>query len=126
MCLYSWQKRKKATKDIECYKIFVKTDGVIRSRYYVYRWKFGEIQESQKALPGRIKRDGEVTSGYFHSYNSLSEAKRSLLCYKENEILCKCIIPKGSYYYYGIHSDGHEGYASKKLKITEIISEYNG
>lgn len=123
MCLYSWDLRKKATKDIECYKIVVAANGKICSRYYDYEWEIDKIHESPRALPSRIKSDGDITGGYFHSYYSLNEAKKSILCYKEHEVLCKCIIPEGSYYYYGIHSDGYEGYASKKLKITEIISK---
>ena len=125
MCLYSWQKRKKATKDIECYKIVLIKNGVIHSKYHDKEWELNKLYEAENALPFRIKSDGDVTSGYFHSYDSFEEVKRWAFCDK-NEVVCKCIIPDGTYYYYGIHSDGHEGYASKKLKITEIISEYHG
>ena len=36
-----------------------------------------------------------------------------------NPVIVKCIIPKGSYYYYGYHQGGLFGYASKQLKIVE-------
>ena len=124
MCLYSWQSRKKATKDIECYKIVVVSDGVMRSQFHNDNiWELNKVYEAEKALPGRIKYDGDVASGYFHSYNYLDSARRAF-SYEKYEIICKCIIPAGTYYYAGIHSDGHTGYASKKLKITEIIYQY--
>ena len=123
MCLYKRGNRKRAKKDIIAYKVLVynRRDARFHSMYKNYIWDIGVEQEAKKARPGRISKDGEVGSGYFHSYKyafaiNISE---STLDYKT--CIFRCIIPKGSYYYEGFHSDGIDGYASKKLKIVEEL-----
>lgn len=130
MCLYSWQKRKKSSKDIICYKVFIcdKDGNNLTSRYRdAFKWIIGKLTKAERAKAGCIKRDGEITTGYFHSYEKAKEAIESILSpelYHERGkslLVYECIIPAGSYYYYGIHSDGREGYASKELIVVKCV-----
>ena len=115
MCLYSWQNRKKATKDIVCYKTLNCIKGKLHSIYGRHIWELDTVYEAERAKPNYY--EDEITFGYFHSYDKMFN-QYSLSPGLQR--YAKCIIPKDTYYYYGIHSDGHEGYASKKLKIVEI------
>ena len=126
MCLYSWTSRKKAISDIICYKVFIcDTEGRnLSSRYRrSYKWQMGKLTEAERAKAGSVKKESEIRSGYFHSYQKVRDALTSPELYltQTKVVVCKCIIPAGSYYYYGIHSDGKEGYASKKLIIDSYI-----
>lgn len=123
MCLYKRGNRKRAQKDIIAYKILVytKRDARYHSMFKNYIWDIGVEQEAKKAKPGCISKYGEVGSGYFHSYKNVVFGLNSESTSEYKKCIFKCIIPKGSYYYEGIHSDGLDGYASKKLKILEEL-----
>lgn len=123
MCLYSWESKKKAENDIVCYKVIKYDDnGILSSPIQgSFKWELGKEYRAERAI---FSAFGCISKGYFHSYISewaaFNAQHSSLGCFKETRIF-KCIIPKGTYFYQGIHSDGREGYASKSLKIVEIL-----
>lgn len=117
MCLYSCQSRKKATKDIVCYKILNCINGDLYSIYGKHKWEVGTLYEAERAKPSYY--DDEIKFGYFHSYDKEIEINKYSL--NSMQRVVRCIIPKGTYYYHGIHSDGREGYASKKLKVVHVF-----
>lgn len=121
MCLYPKYKLKKAKHDIVCYKVMLnKKSNIFYSIYWNTNepWYIGEFKKGKHVWGRDFIFSGEIGSGYIHSYKDERDAITScddFLC------VCKCIIPKGSYYYEGIHSDGKYGYASKKLKIVKKL-----
>lgn len=130
MCLYSWKTKKKAENDIECYKVLkYDSNGILSSLFQdSFKWEIGNEYKAERA---KYIYKRNIDSGYFHSYisemtaldvyNSLIKDYNSGLgTFSELKIL-KCIIPKGTYFYEGIHSDGRDGYASKSLKIVEML-----
>jgi hypothetical protein len=91
-------------------------------------WFKWEIGVEYKADNAKLIYDGEIHEGYFHTYDTFHAAEKSVFSMKgyfKKIVICKCIIPKHTYFYHGIHSDGQEGYASKSLKIVEILSTTN-
>lgn len=116
-----------ATHDIECIKImenFRYSDDVTRMKLidspvqdftYIMGKKYGPI--NVKPLLTYIPRVHRITRG-FHSFPSLEVALR----YKDNTYyymrckVCKCIIPKGSWYY-----DGFLGYSTNKCYVSDSI-----
>lgn len=126
MCLYIRGKgsKKKAEKDIVCYKILaLDENGHLCSRYKSYfMWIVDKTYRADNAWTGSIKA-GEVKEGYFHSYtyNPLYNPKQVDVLLVQNLVVYECIIPAGTYYYKGRHSDGVEGYASKSLKLIKRL-----
>ena len=117
-----------ATNDIECIKLmenFRYSDDVTRMKLidslvqgftYIMGKKYGPInvKPSFTSISGvhRINRG-------FHSFTSLETA----LKYKNNTNyfyryckVCKCIIPKGSWYY-----DGFLGYTTSRCYVSDSI-----
>lgn len=124
-----------ATHDIECIKImknFRYSDDVTRMKLidspvqdftYIMGKKYGPI--NVKPSFTSIPRVYRITRG-FHSFTSLETALR----YKNNTYyymnckVCKCIIPKGSWYYDGfIGYTCNKGYVSDSIIIKEIMEE---
>jgi len=129
MCLTTFgntkANRKCATRDIVCYKVFVISlddflqPTVINSMYHRTNvpWKIGVTKTAEKSP---FIYCGEVKGGYFHSYRDWVDAQQII---KRGDgtrrlMVFKCVIPKGTWYYTGIHSDGFDGYASKQLRIV--------
>lgn len=123
MCLYSWKSKRKSEKDIECYKVLkYDKENKLSSPYQDwFKWEVGVEYNADKA---KLIYDGEIHEGYFHTYDTYHSAVKSTFTMpgiQKKIVICKCIIPKCTYFYSGIHSDGHEGYALKSLKIVEIL-----
>ena len=129
MCLLIQGKRKIAKKDILCYKVLkehLDINGEINCLYSPYferyEWVLGREAVNEMPKPGEID-DNKITNGYFHSFSSEKDALDESWWHTphlaERIGVYKCVIPKGSIYYCGEHSGGGEGYASKRLKITE-------
>lgn len=125
MCLLKQSTRLKATKDIVCYKVCKYINGGIYSFYHNrFRWVLNKEYEADRAT--RTYTSANVYDGYFHTYNSLNTALKSFELINPRAKIFKCIIPKGTYYYKGRHDpdiNGYltDGYASKKLKVVEIV-----
>ena len=100
-------------------------NGVLRSRYRSnFKWIVDKVYQADKAWTGSLRR-GEIKEGYFHSYSKVPintlNTNPFFDVYSLKECIYECIIPEGTYYYTGTHSDGMEGYASKYLKIVKRI-----
>jgi len=119
------QKKRRSADDIVCYKILIKDRyGNLFSPLHPFLWKLNVEYKAERRWSPLARN--EVKDGYFHTYGDRPSGRIvvSLPAHDSTVVLCKCIIPKGSYYYFGEHSNGVLGYASKKLKIVEIIHEY--
>lgn len=123
-----------ATHDIECIKIMVNfrhsddvthmklIDSPIQNFTYIMGKKYGPINvnPSITIIPGVYK----ITRG-FHSFPSLEVALRYInkqyYCFHYE--VCKCIIPKGSWYYNGVagHTD-YKSCVSDSIIIKEIMN----
>lgn len=122
MCMLKLSSRLKATKDIVCYKVCIcNTDKIYSLHYRDFIWELNKEYTADRAkiyyLPDY------VYDGYFHTFNKIEYAlkEKEEGSFKIYTKVYKCIIPSGAYYYKGLHQDGKEGYASKKLKIVEEI-----
>lgn len=119
MCLIVKGGKKKAKTDIVCYKIMVQYPGGICSRYHFMTWEIGREYQAYRACSGFIKKYKEIHEGYFHSYCEIPVTDIS----KHNEYVYECIIPKGTWYFQGMHTDGNDGYASKSLKVIRCLQK---
>lgn len=117
MCLLKQSSKLKAAQDIVCYKVCYLRNSHLYSFFHDFAWDLNKVYEVERAKPARSR--SSIYDGYFHSYEK-PESGYDLFAYA-NAVLVKCIIPKGTYYYKGIHQAGKWGYASKKLKIVEIV-----
>ena len=131
MCLTKFGSRKKSRYEKVCYKIFEEnlTTHEICSRFHKgFKWEVGKEYEAERAHNGRLWYYGEVNSGYFHSYEKLEYAIDEVNNYYKNSnnaaylVIYECAIPSDTPYYWGIHSDGHDGYASKRLILKKLIA----
>ncbi len=87
----------KATKDITVWKVFEnRTQAGVYPPYYPMLYEFGEEYfEDALDTPKTVRDKSELNVG-LHSYSSLRHAERSGFMY----IVIKCVIPKGSKYFY--------------------------
>lgn len=124
-----------ATHDIECIKLmenFRYSDDVTRMKLidslvqdftYIMGKKYGpiDVEPSFTVIPNIYK----ITKG-FHSFLSLEVALRykNNIYYYTHCKVCKCVIPKGSWYYDGfIGHTANKGYVSDSIIIKEIMEE---
>lgn len=119
MCFYIDSKhpnKRKAKKDINCYKILCKS---WHSSIQGFQYVPGKTYSDDDALKCTRWYINEIHRGY-HSYSSKKAALRvyNSIFIKNSRIIVKCIIPEGSDYYY--NSQYHE-YVSNKIKIIDII-----
>ena len=137
MCLFKIHREHKiADKDIECYKVLTSN---LRSVYYNYPYKIGELYKKvwdEEFLKYADSRQ-DVGGNMFHAsldkeqcenmYGDDEEHTETILDNREKEIsvirhlskeqiIVKCIIPKGSKYYLGTYSE----IASEQILIKEI------
>lgn len=126
MCLFTDQLEPKiADKDIVCYKMVTKSriKGTYVSEYRRFKYITEklytnniDIKNSEIVLKTISPLLGvySISDFMFHSYQS--PYKYSLRA----DTLVKCIIPKGAYYFEGMHNRCR-GYASSQIKILEEI-----
>ena len=126
MCLITDQLEPKvADKDIVCYKMVTKSriKGVYISEYRRFKYITEklytnniDIKNSEIVLKTISPLIGvySISDFMFHSYQS--PYKYSL----HADTLVKCIIPKGAYYFEGMHNRCW-GYSSSQIKILEEI-----
>ena len=103
--------KKIAKRDITCYKILQNISGELFSTVQYFRYKLHKLYKT--------KIDKPKYWGINHGFHSYSNKK----CLLENCIIStknvKCIIPKGSEYYY---NPFYTEYVSNQIIIKEIIS----
>ena len=126
MCLFTDQLEPKiADKDIVCYKMVTKSriKGTYVSEYRRFKYIAEklytnniDIKNSKIVLKTISPLLGvySISDFMFHSYQS--PYKYSLRA----DTIVKCIIPKGAYYFEGMHNRCR-GYASSQIKILEEI-----
>jgi hypothetical protein len=120
MCLENIGEKKKATKNIICYKILYALKTEFLTPYRSMRIQLGEEYSSVLIVRGEF--DAVVEEG-FHSFEEpphLQCFRGLTLCYPI--VIAKCIIPKGASYYEGSFR-GLPCYASNKIKYLELLNE---
>ena len=127
MCLIleetGYVKAKCSDKDIECFKVYVKTaDGFYKSPYRRdFMPAFNIFVEEDKFIP--TCKDG-VYFGY-HSFARLSDAFSLYnMCVQTlwEPIIVKCIIPAYTLYFEGLFSYKKDSYCFKGIVLKEIIN----
>jgi len=134
MCLITTYKTPKiAKRDIVCYKVCrdTKADDILLTPYQFAEMMLGEINIDTKDVfitPSHKSGHFNITSGVFHSFKKLKDAKTELSDWEKHyETSCcivRCIIPKGSEYFEGIFTqclNDYESYGSKQIKLIEKI-----
>lgn len=81
-----------ADKDIVCYKRF-KYGECLKSATLGVPYVFGRKYEQEP-----LKRRGMYVDEGYHSYSTASKALKSI--YSQLHTVVRCVIPKGSEYYY--------------------------
>lgn len=119
MCFYIDPKhpdKKKAKRDITCYKIINKE---WRSYIQIFKYVQGKTCSDGDALDIEKHLFGmKVIHRGYHSYSNKKIALHNCYQMAHKYMLVRCIIPEGSDYYY--NSSLHE-YVSNKIKITDVI-----
>ena len=106
-----------AEKDITCYKVIRKDMSSLL--HPEFEWDFGWIYTSPIKVFERTDNTHAIYQA-LHSYKTLEDLKRAYYMATVSCLAVECIIPKGTAFYKGRHSD-LEGYASSKLMIDEVI-----
>lgn len=131
MCLFRHGKLQIADKDLTTYKVV----GInLKSQYYNFQYEIGKTYSKKwdKDFINHCEQSDTIGGNAFHSsvdknkviwfYGEDSVIKtindKEIKCPKlhESQILLKCIVPKGSYYFKGNIKD----IASNKIIIKEI------
>lgn len=115
-----------ADKDIICYKLVYKTKikGVYKSSFQEFEYIIEKLYTNNISIEfsNRVIKHFKyvdipyIEENMFHSYVNRPNSIQLLY----NEILLKCIIPKGAYYYIGM-CGSNLSYASSQIKILEEI-----
>ena len=112
-------KAKVAKRDIVCYKAGYKyRGGRVFMPYFQmdYSYQLGKTQPKVKLMPVRLSNEDLAIQAGYHSYSN----KKELRGWKSDPIVVsvKCIIPKGTEYYY--NPEDRE-YVSETLVVKEFI-----
>lgn len=116
MCFFIDEKhpnKKIAKKDITCYKILSKSWN---SYYRNFKYELDTIYECPSSLFIEKSGPSDIITLGFHSYSNKKEAIG--VCGDRFAIIVKCIIPKGTEYYY---NSKYKEYVSNKIKVIERI-----
>ena len=114
MCFTITTPEKIAKKDIGCYKLLdfaphSKCD--YRSAWFSSPYKLGEVYKTKSF--GFDEEDG-IDKGR-HSYSALSRARKVAWT---GDCIVKCLIPKGTKYYY---NSGDKEYVSLAIKLVKEL-----
>lgn len=104
-----------AEEDITCYKTLLVS---MKSKHWAYAYELGR-KESMLMAASVF----DTVEYAFHSYDNLVSLRRDSL---DVGIIVECIIPKGSCYYKGYHTDPLvSGYASNQIVPVQILAPLN-
>ena len=112
-----------AEQDIICYKIYILIDDK-----YVSPYQKCDMPSINELVTTELQRSGDfyIEKG-FHSFACLEDAEVEAEWFGNvhgHEVcIAKCIIPKGSKYYWGKFRDDYS-YCSESIKIEKIIMFY--
>lgn len=128
MCMLKLSSKLYAKEDIVCYKILrqmhIGDMTTLKSLLNDYRWVIGKRERASRS---KARYDNKIYDGYFHSYREIPKKLPHISPFLDAmsvisiPVIYKCIIPKGSLYYEGIHSDALDGYCSKSLVVVEKV-----
>ena len=108
MCFTITTPEKIAKRDIVCYKRLYKDGGKRLSAHQSSPYRLGRVYKTVGfGFSGRDVYEGR------HSYSNLKQAKRFKW---DIEVIVKCIIPKGTKYYYNSHDKEYVSLAIKLVK----------
>lgn len=123
-----------AGNDITCYKILVK----INKNEFITPYKYSVINDTKKTFvaSGDDKATFfftmndvtyyEVNGGFIHTYSSINDAIYVRHIIEEEQVnrakavIFKCVIPKGTDYYPGMHGTIF-GYAAKQINFINQV-----
>lgn len=135
MCLITYEKEPSIAKeDIICYKVYIDNRTSIISPYQkdpIPEIITAEVPIFYKSYPIQILKRCQqdlpplyaVDYG-FHSFFLRKDAENFASCFKHSK-LYKCVIPKGSKYYYGSFSYNAGSYCSNQIKILELLTSFD-
>lgn len=109
-----------AEHDITCYKIYIYING-----RYVSPYQKCNMPSINELATTELQRSGDfyIEKG-FHSFACLEDAEVEAEWFEDmhnyESCIAKCIIPKGSKYYWGKFRDDYS-YCSESFIIKEII-----
>ena len=112
-----------AKTDIVCYKVYV-----LNNNKYVSPYQNCDMPGINELVTTELQRSGDfyIEKG-FHSFACLKDAEVEAEWFGNvhgHEVcIAKCIIPKGSKYYWGKFRDDYS-YCSESIKIEKIIMFY--
>lgn len=125
MCFYRTSKCQKAEQDIVCYKMmeFDNNNGLHSSWYHTNVTYYpGSKIKAYKKLSWFKKRNVERINALDHLcgevVHSVIDYSTAFMHKYSQEVIVKCVIPKGEYYWVNYM---HNEYASLSLKIIEIV-----
>lgn len=127
MCLISEKKTPStSTNDIKCYKILIPVGGKLFTPYRDFLFPVGEVVvDKVDKEPSECFGVLMIEGGYFHSYKSLSAAKKNVEELKrkvpKGKVLkiYNAVIPTNTEYYEGQFED----ICSKALKVTDECND---
>ena len=122
MCLFTKNKRQRATHDIVCYKKISVYNGRVLSPFMFHEIPMQVIEGKepyiakgkQMILEYGLGSEMMIGGGFIHTYENLSVAYRLA---GEDDLIIKCVIPKGTYYFKGDDGNCHPSYAARKIKF---------
>lgn len=119
MCLITNNSEQIAKEDITCYKVVSLKDKKLLSFYYDFEYILNNLYKTTITFI-HCQAEGYICiEEAFHSYKSLRRAMEILyarLIYNDNNVVVKCIIPKGAKYY-----QNNQCFASNQLIIIQIL-----
>lgn len=110
-----------AKEDIECFKIGYKTflsnaEDAFKSQYRLYIYQLNDKQPELQLEP---KHDTELGWDIIHEgYHSYSNLTTAIVNAFSDQVVVKCIIPKGATYYYNPRD---EEYVSTSLIVINFL-----
>jgi len=122
-----------AKEDIIVYKVFnlLYDNGDLITPYQKMVMKpnttYIDTEKVQKTFNGEVDdetNEYRIEGGVFHSYSDELGAEDGVIKWGDGQIVVKCIIPKGTKFYYG-YFGGVESFGSKKIIITNEVTYYN-
>lgn len=111
--------KKKAKKDIVCYKILYKLGYTYKSQFQGFEYVTGVMYNTE--LGKKVKDPANKEWGIYQGFHSYANKKDSKHLYAESSEVCmQCRIPKGSYYYEGKFGNC-KSYASESIIIDHVV-----
>ena len=110
-----------AEHNITCYKIYIYING-----RYVSPYQKCDMPSMNELATTELQRSGDfyIEKG-FHSFACLKDAEVEAEWFEDmhnyESCIAKCIIPKGSKYYWGKFDGDEYSYCSESIKIEKII-----